>query len=530
MRRSLSVLNGVVLSFCVAAIAATSPASAFETVNGKRVMVVAGQQAVPVIDPAQRYDLSIRTIQQATYDALVKYEGDPAEVKPWLATSWTVNPDATLWTFKLDPRAKFQNGDPVDAAAVKASFLRTMKINKGPAWMYAGILAPERIIVVDPQTIRFALTRPFGGFLGFLPWWYIVNTKEAAAHEEAGDLGQKWLTDHTAGSGPYKVKRIEPNTVYELEAWDGYWKGWPQPQNARLGGIIYKIVTENSSRRAALVRGEVDVVTGLSAQDLEQLASTKGVVINQKPGSTPFSMIMNTQGKYMSDLNLRKAVAYAFDYDALPAIFNGKAKLMESPFPPIVQGYIKVDMPRKDLKKAQAYLAKSKWPKGGIEVEYLYIQGFEEERLVGLILIDSLKALNIAVKMVPMTWPNMVARAAKVETSPDFFAAFVNPISTDPDAVAFNYHPEAAGKYYGAHFLKDPALTKVIEKARAESQWKVRAPLYAQIQKDLIADQPAIYGMLRYRSTISRDYVKGFVDSPMRMQGEIDLYPMYIGR
>ena len=200
--------------------------------------------------PCAEVRLSIRTIQQATYDALLKYEGDPVELKPWLATSWTVNDDATVWTFKLDPRAKFQNGDPVDAAAVKASFERTLKLNKGPAWMYTDFLKPENISAEDPQTLRFTLSRPYAAFLSLLPWWYVVNVKQAMANEHNGDYGQQWLTDHTAGSGPYRVKRVEPNSLYELEAWDGYWKGWPQPEKARLGGIIYRVITENSSRRA----------------------------------------------------------------------------------------------------------------------------------------------------------------------------------------------------------------------------------------------------------------------------------------
>ena len=94
-------------NFLLAAAIACAPlaSQAFETANGKRILVIGGQQAVSVMDPAQKYDFSIRTIQQATYDALLKYEGDPVELKPWLATSWTVNDDATVWTFKLDPRA-----------------------------------------------------------------------------------------------------------------------------------------------------------------------------------------------------------------------------------------------------------------------------------------------------------------------------------------------------------------------------------------------------------------------------------------
>ena len=68
------------------------------------------------------------------------------------------------------------------------------------------------------------------------------------------------------------------------------------------------------------------------------------------------------------------------------------------------------------------------------------MQGLEEERQMGLLLIDNLKPLNITIRMVPLTWPNMVARGAKAETSPDIFASFSTTMSIDPDPVAYMYH------------------------------------------------------------------------------------------
>lgn len=515
-----------------AAVACAPMAShAFETVAGKRVLVVGNQQAVSVMDPAQKYDFSIRSVQQATYDALLKYEGDPPQLKPWLATSWSVNDDATVWTFKLDPRAKFQNGDPVDAAAIKASFTRTLKLNKGPAWMFSTFLTPDSISTPDAQTIVFKLSSPYAPFLSMTPWWYVVNVKEAMTHEENGDYGQKWLTEHTAGSGPFKVKRVEPNSLYELETWNDYWKGWSQPEKTRLGGIVYRVITENSSRRAALIRGEIDVATGLSPEDLEQLAGAKGVKVDRKPGMGGFGLKFNTQGKYTSDINLRKAIAYAFDYDALIKIYNGKAVLMDSPFTPSVQGHIAVpDMPRQDLSKARSFLAKTPWAQGGIELEYVYVQGLEDERQMGLVLIDNLKPLNITVKMVPLTWPNMVARGSKVETSPDIFAAFTSTVSTDADSSAYQYHKGSWGQYYATHFLNDPELFAMIDKARGLKNWPERKPLYEEIQRRIVADQPEVFGMIRDRTVAYRDYVKDMADSPIRMNGEIDLYPLFIGR
>ena len=170
-------------NFLLAAAIACAPrlSQAFETANGKRILVIGGQQAVSVMDPAQKYDFSIRTIQQATYDALLSTRATPSSSSPgWPrpGPSTTTPPSGP----SLDPRAKFQNGDPVDAAAVKASFERTLKLNKGPAWMYTDFLKPENISAEDPQTLRFTLSRPYAAFLS-LPWWYVVNVKQAMANE-----------------------------------------------------------------------------------------------------------------------------------------------------------------------------------------------------------------------------------------------------------------------------------------------------------------------------------------------------------
>ena len=148
---------------------------AFERSGDGYILVFGGRQPVPLLDPSQKYDWSTRMMQQAIYDGLVKYEGDPPQIKPWLAETWDVSSDAKIWTFHLAKNAKFHNGDPVNAEAVKFSFERTLKINKGPSWMLSEFLKPEGIKVVDAHTIRFELTDPFAPFLSFLPWWYIMN-------------------------------------------------------------------------------------------------------------------------------------------------------------------------------------------------------------------------------------------------------------------------------------------------------------------------------------------------------------------
>ena len=500
---------------------------AAEKVGDKFILVFGGRQPIPVLDPSQKYDWSTRMMQQSIYDALVKYENDPPEIKPWLAESWEVSPDAKVWTFNLVQNAKFHNGDPVNAEAVRFSFERTLKINKGPAWMLSSVLKPDGIKVVDEHTIRFELTDSFAPFLSFLPWWYVMNPAQVMANEVDGDLGQKWMTENAAGSGPFKIKRWEQGVLYEIEAVEDYWKGWRQEKP--LAGVIYKLIRESATQKAALQRGEADIVEGLSTEDFDLVAKMPGIKVENHPGMTTFGIKFNVQQPPMDDINLRKAVAHAFDYDAFLKIYNGNAKLQTSPFPFATQGHIDVPgFPRYDMAKAKEYLAKSNYPEGGIELEYVYVQGLEEERKMGLVLIDNLKPLNIGIKMVPLTWPNMKARGSKVETSPNMLAIFATPVATDPDAVAFQYHKESWGKYYGTHFYENQAVWDLIEKARGIASWEERAPLYAEIQKMITADQPEIFGMLANRRWAMRDYVKGFSFSPVRFTGEVDLYTLEI--
>ncbi len=510
---------------------AASQAHAFEKEGDRKILVFSGGQPVPVLDPHVRYDWSTRMVQQAVYDALAKYVGNPAEIKPWLAESWEVSPDATEWTFHLVHNAKFHNGDPVDAEAVKFSYTRGLMLNKGVAWMLKDFLNPDGITVVDPYTVKFKLTRPYAAFLAFVPMWYIVDPKEVLAHQEGTDQGEKWLTDHEAGSGPFKVRRWETNTLYDLQAVPDYWKGWPQGDAHRLAGVIFRVVREPAPRRAALLRGEIDFATELTPDDYDQLAKTPGLVVPNETGITTFGIKMNNQAGPTADINLRKAIAYAFDYDALLQVYNGKAKLETSPFPDALKGYAPVaGIYRRDLDKAKEYLGKTQWAKGGLELDYVYVQGLDEERRIGLILLNSLQPLGIKVNVTAQPWPTMVARAQKMETSPAMMATFTTPVATDPDVVAYQYHKNSWGQYFGSSYYNNPEVGALIEKGRTEADWAKRAPIYKEIQEKIAADAPEIFGMMANRQWAYHDYVKGFVYSPVRLTGEVDLYPLWIDK
>jgi peptide/nickel transport system substrate-binding protein len=504
-------------------------ASAYEVENGRKLLVWGGRTPVSNFDPHQRFDAPHHVFQSAIYEPLVKYKGNPSEIVPWLAESWEMSDDATVWTFKLDPRAKFQNGDPVDAEAVKYSFARALKINKAVAWMLSGNLKEDAIEVVDATTVRFTFDAPSPSFIGYLPWWMIVNPKQVRAEEVDSDLGQKWMTTHTAGSGPFRVKQFRADAVYQLEAVDNYWRGWPQGDDKRLGGVIYQVIREPSAQRTALMTKKADIVEGLTTADYQQVTKIPGIVIENNIGASPFAIKFNYQKGPTADVNLRRAIAYAFNYDALPELYAGDAILMTSPFPNALMGHINVaDFPRRDLEKAKEYLAKTEWAKGGLELEYVHQQGNDETRRVGLILLDSLKDLGISVRITPLLWANMVANAQGVDTAADMTGLFMATYTSDPDSAASQYHKSAWGQWFGVSHYDNPDVFSLIEQGRTTAKWDDRAPIYAEIQKVITTDQPEIFGYVPNVRIAHRDYVKGYEYTPIKTSGFADFGSIWI--
>ena len=174
------------LHFCSCVIievgAFSASSEAFERRDGEKILVSAQRQAANH-DPSVKYNASIRTMQQAMYDALLKYEGTPPRITPWLGEKFDVSDDGLTYTFHLVKNAKFHNGDPVTAEAVRWSFERTLTIGKGPSWMLKDFLQASNITVVDDHTVKFKLDRPFAAFTSFLPWWYIMNPAQVMANE-----------------------------------------------------------------------------------------------------------------------------------------------------------------------------------------------------------------------------------------------------------------------------------------------------------------------------------------------------------
>ncbi len=351
MRRDVNVL----LAFGLLALASVAPLHAAP--EGTMTWGVHVSLATRWLDPGETEGVIIPfMLLYALHDALVKPM--PAGLHtPSLAESWTMSKDGLTYEFVLRKGARFHNGDAVTGEDVKFSFDRY----RGAA---ATLLKEKvrEVQVVDPGRVRFHLNEPWPDFMTFYGTTasgagWIVPKKYVA---QVGDEGFKKAP---IGAGPYRVVSFVPGVELVAEAFEGYWRKTPSVKR-----LVFKVMPDDTTRAAALKKGEVDVVfqlTGPIAQDIRRTPSlrivsarTFGVIWLDFPDQwDPKSP--------WHDKRVRHAASLAIDREAVnQAESLGLSRPTGSIIPRSFEFALPLDPPAYDPGKAKHLLAEAGFPSG----------------------------------------------------------------------------------------------------------------------------------------------------------------------
>src|SRR5216683_3874334 len=293
--------------------------------NGQLTWGVHTSLAPTWFDPAETPGLITPfMVLYALHDAMVKpMPGQP--LAPSLAESFSASEDGLTYDFVVRKGVKFHNGDLVTAEDVKYSFER-----------YRGTshdLIKDRVASVetpDPRHVRFQLKAPWPDFLTFYATatgaGWIVPKKYA---EKLGDDGFKKAP---IGAGPYKFVSFTPGVELVLEAFDQYWRKTPSVKR-----LVFKVIPEETTRLAALQRGEVDIVYSIRGELAEELRRTPGLTLKPVLSPAPFWVYFADQWDPKSpwhDERVRRAASLAIDREAMnDAITLGYSKMTGSIIP-----------------------------------------------------------------------------------------------------------------------------------------------------------------------------------------------------
>jgi len=355
MRRLIAVLVGLALQACPVAV--TSARAAAPGPTGQMTWAVHFTLAPRWLDPAESEGTITPFLTlYAVHDALLKpMPGNPSA--PSLAESWSVSPNGLVYDFTLRANARFHNGERVTAEDVKFSFERYRGAN-------AAVLKEhvQEIRVLDARRLQFHLKDPWPDFITFYGTTatsagWVVPKKYV---EQVGDDGFKKAP---IGAGPYRVVSINPGVEITLEAFEGYWRKTPSVKR-----LVFRSLPDETTRAAALKRGDADVAYFLNGPVAEEVRRTPGLRLMAVKSNTIFFLDFRGQwapGSPWQDQRVRTAASLAIDRRALnQAEQLGFGGLTGSVVPRGLEFALAIEPDPYDPARAKRLLAEAGFPRG----------------------------------------------------------------------------------------------------------------------------------------------------------------------
>ena len=259
---------------------------------------------------------------------------------PGLATSWTVSPDATAYTFKLRDDVRFHDGTPFTAEAVKVTFDRIVDPATKAQTAFSFIGPYDRTEVLGPHEVRVRFKRPYVTFLNGASSPYLGIISPAALRRYGADFGPVVFV----ASGPFSIQSYQSGQEVTLVRNINYnWASRIFRHNGPpyLQRIVYKIITEPSTRLAALETGEVQFMEDVPPTDLERIKGNRNIkVIEIVQAGSGWSVMFNQQRPPTNELAVRRAFQLAIDKEGLSkSVWSGVFKPACSPLTTNLFGY-----------------------------------------------------------------------------------------------------------------------------------------------------------------------------------------------
>lgn len=438
------------------------------------------------LDPA--YDTSIKAISvmSQVYDGLV-WRDSNGELVPALAESWEFL-EPTKLQMNLRQGVKFHNGDEFTADDVLFSFNRLLDAdNPVPLSSYVqGSI--ESVEKVDDYTV--IITTPAPRALLVAEVARIVILSEDAVQAAGESYGQE-----PVGTGPFKFVQWDKNEKVVFEAFDEHWRGRPS-----VDRVVFRIIPDDFARYAALLAGEVDVISNLPPERIAEVEEDPNVKVGAVHSVRNIFVGMNTWEPPFDDVRVRQAMNHAVDVQLIvDTIFDGHAypngsacNQVLTGYDPNFQGY------EYDPEKAKALLAEAGYP-DGFEVTFWgpngkYLKDKEVQEAIGA----QLSEIGVTVRHEMPEWAEYWGNYSEGNLDGLMFLGTGNPLIDCDMTMTYRFYSKTAGQFFNS-----PELDALIEAEQQEVDPEARQEIFVEIQQYLkdqaawiyLYDQEDLYGL-----------------------------------
>jgi peptide/nickel transport system substrate-binding protein len=229
-------------------------------------------------------------------------------LKPWLAKSWTYDAVANSWTFVLDERAKWSDGQPVTADDVKFTFDTAYALDLPIGSTTKAFV--KSVDVIDAQTVKFTLSEPLAAFAS-LAGGTLIMPKHIWEAVPAVDT---YENPAPVGSGPFVFKEFQARSYLDVTKNPSYWQG-----AVNVDEVIVQVFSNAEAEVMALKKGDLDVMPDLSGSEalIPALISDENVKVLIDKWPHILYLAPNYRVPALADLQVRKAMDLAIDRQAL---------------------------------------------------------------------------------------------------------------------------------------------------------------------------------------------------------------------
>jgi peptide/nickel transport system substrate-binding protein len=413
-------------------------------------------------------------------------------IVPQLAAALpTISKDGKTYTIKLRSGAKFNDGTPFDAQAVKTTLMRD---KTDPKSARASELDPLKTVsVINPTTVQLKLSTPYAPLTAILADRSGMIESPTQLKKLGENFGQ-----HPVCVGPFSFASRPSSDKINLVKSNFYY----DKSEVKLSKVTFEVVTQPNVRAANVRSGDVNVSERLAPQDVKSLQASSSVTLksvtslgyddidinvsnSNGAGKPPFNTVGTPLAQHPE---LRQAFALSLNRDTINNVVNDGQYVPDcTPISPDSPYAPTITCPTQNIAKAKQLVAQS-GVKTPIPIHMLVQASNDQATKLGEVVQSMAKQAGFAVTVTPTEFTTALtqAQAGKFDT---FDIGWSGRIDPDQDIAQF-WQPDSTLNYTGAH---DPAIVALMNKARATTDVTARKADYQKLSEMFLQQNELIY-------------------------------------
>ncbi len=281
-------------------------------------LTYASDQSPDTFNPAMLVEHT-NPVTEMVFRGLVTHDADN-EIAPALATEWEVSDDGLTYDFTLRDGVTWHDGEPFTAEDVVFT-LNEVREPANEAAVAPNFDSVTQVRADDDTHVQIQLSEPSASMLDALTMGILPEHALNATSVTDPDFGIA-----PVGTGPFKLTEFKTDQFAQLEAFDDYYDSSPG-----LDQITITYVPDSTARQVQLTTGEVDAAY-VDPQQAKAIQDDDSLTLSAFPTADYRALLLNMERPVFTDPQLRQALNYAIDRDALvEAVLLGYGKSATNP-------------------------------------------------------------------------------------------------------------------------------------------------------------------------------------------------------